>query len=109
MTGLRGLGGRVTQFQKLVDTRRVALFQKLLPWLGTPMARRGQGGRPYKGDRDHIVTRPSRLVGDVIRQRADEAGLTISDYVADVLARAHGLPTPVVNPDQGVLPLGKTA
>lgn len=75
------------------------------------MARRGQGGRPYKGDRDHIVTRPSRLVGDVIRQRADEAGLTISDYVANVLARAHGLPEPVALPqvDQGVLPLGRTA
>ncbi len=76
------------------------------------MARRGQGGRPSKGDRDHIVTRPSRVIGDLVRQRADEAGLTISDYVANVLARAHGLPEPVIASDehiQGVLPLGKTA
>jgi hypothetical protein len=76
------------------------------------MARRGHGGRPSKGDRDHIVTRPSRVVGDLVRQRADEAGLSISDYVANVLARAHGLPEPVPNLrdlEQGVLPLGRTA
>ena len=88
------------------------MFQELVILLGEAMARRGQGGRPSKGDRDHIVTRPSRVVGDVVRQRADEAGLTISDYVASVLARAHGLPEPVLvagERGQEVLPLGKTA
>jgi hypothetical protein len=92
--------------------RRVALFQKRLIRLGDHMDRRGTGGRPSKGDRDHIVSRPSRVVGDLIRQRADEAGLSISDYVANVLARAHGLPEPVpVNGsrDQEVLPLGRIA
>ena len=88
------------------------LFLELVIRLGEPMARRGHGGRPYKGDRDHIVTRPSRVVGDLVRQRADEAGLTISDYVASVLARAHGVPeADLLTPDrnQEVLPLGKTA
>jgi hypothetical protein len=68
------------------------LFLELVIRLSEPMARRGHGGRPCKGDRDHIVTRPSRVVGDLVRQRAEEAGLTISDYVAAVLARAHGVP-----------------
>jgi hypothetical protein len=88
------------------------LFLELVIRLGEPMARRGHGGRPYKGDRDHIVTRPSRVVGDLVRQRAEEAGLTISDYVAAVLARAHGVPeaAPLHRaPEQEVLPLGKTA
>ena len=76
------------------------------------MARKPGVGRPSKGDRDHIVTRPSRVVGDLVRQRADEAGLTISDYVASVLARAHGVPEADLltrNRDQEVLPLGQTA
>ncbi len=77
------------------------------------MARRGTGGRPSKGDRDLIVSRPSRAVGDAVRQRADEAGLTISDYVAAVLADAHGLsqhaPKPLAAQTQEVLPLGQTA
>jgi hypothetical protein len=76
------------------------------------MARRGTGGRPSKGDRDHIVTRPSRVVGELVRQRADDAGLSISDYVANVLERAHGLPESVPvghHLEQGVLPLSRTA
>ena len=88
------------------------LFLELIICLGEPMARRGHGGRPYKGDRDHIVTRPSRVVGDLVRQHAEEAGLTISDYVAAVLARAHGVPEAAPlnrDPEQEVLPLGKTA
>lgn len=58
------------------------------------------------------MTRPSRVVGDLVRQRADEAGLTISDYVADLLAQAHGVtetPLHARNCGQEVLPLGKTA
>ena len=48
----------------------------------------------------------------LVRQRAEEAGLTISDYVASVLARAHGVPEAdllTCDRDQEVLPLGKTA
>jgi hypothetical protein len=56
------------------------------------MPRRSNGGRPSKGDRDLLVTRPARPLGDVVRARADEAGLTISEYVAVVLAHAHGMP-----------------
>jgi hypothetical protein len=100
------------QFQNLSLFGASHLFLELIIRLGEPMARRGHGGRPYKGDRDHIVTRPSRVVGDLVRQRAEEAGLTISDYVAAVLARAHGVPEAAPlnrDPEQEVLPLGKTA
>lgn len=98
--------------RNLSTSRRVRLFLERILRLGGRMARRGHGGRPYKGDRDHIVTRPSRVVGDLVRQRADEAGLTISDYVADLLARAHGVSEPrsaARDRGQEVLPLGKTA
>ena len=81
--------------------------------LGVGMARKPSGGRPSKGDRDVIVTRPARPLGNVVRARADEAGMTISEYVAMVLARAHGMPefapAPSATTEQGVLPLGKTA
>ncbi len=80
--------------------------------LAVAMPRKPSGGRPSKGERDSIITRPVRPLGDVIRARADEAGLSISDYVATVLANAHGMPEaaptrPAVQ--QEVLPLGKTA
>jgi hypothetical protein len=77
------------------------------------MARKPSGGRPSKGDRDSIITRPARPLGNVVRARADEAGMTISEYVAMVLARAHGMPeyapVPSTSMEQGVLPLNKTA
>jgi len=76
------------------------------------MARRGTGGRPSKGDRDHIVSRPPDPIGEAVRASADKAGLSISEYVANVLATAHGLPEPyaaVHQVGQGVLPLGRTA
>ena len=56
------------------------------------MARKPSGGRPSKGDRDMLVTRPARVIGDAVRARADEAGLTISEYIATVLANVHALP-----------------
>src|SRR3954447_4399027 len=81
--------------------------------LSVGMARKPSGGRPSKGDRDSIITRPARPLGNVVRARADEAGMTISEYVAMVLARAHGMPeyapVPSTSMEQGVLPLGKTA
>ena len=77
------------------------------------MTRRSHGGRPHKGDRVLIASRPSRVVADLVRQRADEAGLSISDYVAKVLAEVHGGPEAgpqlPANTNQEVLPLGKTA
>ncbi len=75
------------------------------------MTRRPSGGRPSKGDRDSIITRPLRPLGDVVRARADEAGLSISDYVATVLANAHGVPqyAPVASPQNEELPLQRVS
>jgi hypothetical protein len=49
-------------------------------------------GRPHKGERHVIVTRPAKPVADVVMSEAAAAGMTISDYVAGILARAVGLP-----------------
>jgi hypothetical protein len=68
-------------------------------------------GRPHKGARHVIVTRPAKPVADVVMSEAAAAGMTISDYVAGILARAVGLPQYVpVSPahNQQELPL-KTA
>ena len=78
-----------------------------------PMSRRPSGGRPSKGDRDLLVTRPARAVGDAVRARADAQGLTISEYIAAVLAEAHDLPQHAprrdIHPAQEELPLSRTA
>jgi hypothetical protein len=58
-----------------------------------------------------IVTRPAKPVADVVMSEAAAAGMTISDYVAGILARAVGLPQYVPispPPTQQELPL-KTA
>ncbi|MFC3690452.1 hypothetical protein [Aquipuribacter hungaricus] len=76
------------------------------------MSRRPSGGRPNKGDRDLLVTRPARAVGDVVRARADEQGLTISEYIATVLAEVHNMPQHAPRParePQEELPLSRTA
>lgn len=54
--------------------------------------KRGHGGRPSKGDRDQLLTRPPRPVGDAVREAADAAGMSLSDYVTGILAEIHGLP-----------------
>jgi len=48
--------------------------------------------RASKGDRDIMVTRPARQVGDEVRRRADESGLSISEFIARTLAIEVGLP-----------------
>lgn len=48
--------------------------------------------RASKGDRDIMVTRPARAVGDEVRRRADAMGLSISEYIARTLALEVGLP-----------------
>lgn len=79
------------------------------------MGRRPGGpGRKSKGDRDHFLTRPPRALGDVIRARADEADLSYSEYIATLLAHAHGMPelAPAVLPPsqaQEELPLMRSA
>lgn len=72
-------------------------------------------GRPHKGDRKLIATRPHSAVCDVISRRATTAGMTISQYVANVLAIHAGRedlvdeppdrPEPAPEPTQQELPL----
>ncbi len=49
-----------------------------------------------------MVTRPDRAVGDAVRRRAEETGLSISEYIARALAIDVGLPdlAPTVRIDQ---------
>lgn len=57
------------------------------------MTSRGRGGRPSKGARDHLVSRPPEAVGARVRQRAREQGYEyVSDYIAAVLAEHEGMP-----------------
>jgi len=70
-----------------VDARRVASISETRGAKILCMA-----GRPHKGPRHVIVTRPAKPVADVVMSEAAAAGMTISDYVAGVLARAVGLP-----------------
>lgn len=48
--------------------------------------------RNSKGDRDAMLTRLPRDLGSAVRRRAIESGLSISDYIASVLAAEVGLP-----------------
>ena len=49
-------------------------------------------GRPSKGDRDVFYTRPPRAVGNAIRAESVRRGMTMSDYIAAILANAHDMP-----------------
>lgn len=54
--------------------------------------RQGRGGRPTKGDRDHLVSRPARPIGEAVRRSAEAYGYdSVSDYIAAVLAQHEGL------------------
>lgn len=48
--------------------------------------------RNSKGDRDAMLTRLPRELGSAVRRRASESGLSISDYIATVLAAEVGMP-----------------
>ncbi|RUP04131.1 MAG: toxin-antitoxin system [Mycobacterium sp.] len=61
--------------------------------------------RPRKGDRVELLTRPERIVSDTIKQQAAERGMSVSQYVADLLAIQAGHPELVRELDKGVLPL----
>ncbi len=104
-----------TSILDLGDTPPVLLRFGITVRLGVDMAIQPgkRRGRPSKGDRDSIITRPMRPLGDVVRAKADEAGMTISEYVAKILAEVHGMPqyAPVTSApsDQRELPLGMTA
>ena len=96
----RGKGG-VSEIEGLA--RRVVPVSETCRGRISPMT-----GRPHKGARRVIMTRPAQPVADVVLREAAAAGMTISDYVAGILARAVGLPQYVpVSPaqDQQELPL----
>jgi hypothetical protein len=99
--------------QNLADTPTPERVTDTNVRLGVGMVRKPSGGRPHKGDRALIATRLAQPLATVVRARADEASMTITDYVAMVLARAHGMPeyapVPSTSMEQGVLPLSKTA
>ncbi len=62
------------------------------------MARRpAQGGRPSKGERVPLLTRTPLELARAVRGEAERLDLSYSDYIANVLAAAHGFP-PVVQP-----------
>ena len=74
----------------------------------------GRTGRPSKGDRVVLYSRPHRKVREAVEASALRAGYdTISDYVAAVLAEHEGLtdlaPAPSKHPEQKELPLAATA
>ena len=65
----------------------------------------GRRRRNYKGDRDAMMIRTDAVVGQAVRARADEAGMTLSDYVAALLASEVEMPerapaTPRARTDQ---------
>lgn len=95
----------------------VFLFSKS-DWMSAMvMQRRGPGnrsqGRPHKGDRDSIMIRPRLPLGELIREQAEEAGMTITDFVATHMAESLGrpelAPEVIVPRNQEVLPLASTA
>jgi uncharacterized MAPEG superfamily protein len=49
-------------------------------------------GRPSKGDRDVLVTRPAAVLGQAVRASAEREGFeSLSAYIAAVLAAHEGM------------------
>jgi hypothetical protein len=61
--------------------------------------------RPRKGDRVELLTRPERIVSDKIKQKAAARGISVSQYVADLLAVHAGHPELVRELNKEVMPL----
>ncbi len=65
------------------------------------------GGRKSKGERELIATRAHPVLAAHVRANAEDQGLTVSDYVAVVLADALGLkqyaPAVAPSPQQELL------
>jgi len=70
-------------------------------------------GRPSKGDRVVVYARPHRVIADRLKSDSEAAGISQSDYVALLLAKALELdefaPELPHSDGQEVLPLGRTA
>ncbi len=47
--------------------------------------------QPHKGDRDLLISRPPKVVADAVKARAHDEGMSVSEYVARVLAEHHEL------------------
>ncbi|MDY7530040.1 MULTISPECIES: hypothetical protein [unclassified Cryobacterium] len=54
--------------------------------------RTSNGGRKSKGARELLGTRPSSLLAEAARGRVDELGISMSDYLAILLAHDLGMP-----------------
>lgn len=61
--------------------------------------------QPFKGPRGQIMVRPTLPVYEAIRARATERGLPMSQFCADMLAAAMGMPDEVRDLGAEVLPL----
>jgi len=70
--------------------------------------RPASGGRPHKGDRSTLITRPPTPLAEAVRDEAERQGLSYSDYVANILAAAHGFP-PVATPPVATPPVATPA
>ena len=75
----------------LMATRRPMLVTVTNTRLTKPM-RTSHGGRPSKGQRELLGTRPLIPLVEAARNRADELGLTVSDYLATLIAQDTNLP-----------------
>jgi len=63
-------------------------------------------GQPHKGERVLLQTRPARPVWEAVHTLSAQAGVSVSQYVADVLAAHVGRPDLVREVGQReVLPL----
>lgn len=53
-----------------------------------------RGGRPSKGKRIPLMSRVPESLAGVVGEEAEKAGLTLSDYIAFVLAEKHDMQLP---------------
>ena len=70
-------------------------------------ARVPRGGRPSKGKRIPLMSRVPESLAEVVGEEAEKAGLTLSDYIASVLAEKHDVKLPAhfhprTSPDQTI-------
>lgn len=59
----------------------------------------------HKGDRAQIMSRPDRVVYEIVKREAAQRGIPMGQYVADVLAAHVGHPELIRELDKEVLPL----
>lgn len=74
-----------------VSLGRVSGHAAALPVTVTASLFDGDMGRKAKGARELLGTRPAAPLAEAARLRAEDCGLTMSDYLAALIARATGL------------------